>query len=75
MKRILGESLKTVLSVLDNVENLGDNRYRASCPAHRDKRSSLKITIKDKIIRIRCYGGCRKKKILSRLIDRLVYKC
>jgi putative DNA primase/helicase len=53
-----------VLSKFKIRESSG-NTYQALCPAHEDKKPSLKITVLSDRILLHCFAGCRFEDILS----------
>lgn len=58
--------VEKVLSRLIMVKAIGQNRYKACCPAHADTDPSLYISVTDsgKIL-MHCFSGCAKEDILS----------
>lgn len=54
------------LSRLNKVKSIGDNKWKACCPAHDDHDPSLIVTIKDDgKINFTCWTGCTGHSILS----------
>lgn len=57
--------LQTLLSRLHNVKKMSSG-YMARCPAHDDRKNSLKITLaEDGKILLKCHAGCDTSKILQ----------
>jgi hypothetical protein len=54
-----------LLSRLDKVRQIGNDRYQACCCAHEDKTPSLVITVKDSRILLHCFAGCTPDSIVS----------
>lgn len=58
-----------ILNQLYLVRPVSDGRWRARCPAHKDREPSLQITVGrsgDRIL-LRCWGGCSLGEILQAL--------
>ncbi len=47
-----------VLSCLPDARKVGEGRYVARCPAHKDRSPSLSISRGDKGVLIHCHAGC-----------------
>lgn len=58
-------SLDRLLSKLDKVKKIGNDRYKAICPAHDDKTPSLAIKYADEKLLLHCFGGCDTADVLS----------
>lgn len=54
-----------LLSRLNKVRKIGNDRYLACCCAHEDKTPSLAITVKDGRILLHCFSGCTPDSIVS----------
>ena len=61
--------IETILAKLKNVEAGGDaNTWTALCPAHKDRRKGLSITLGDDgRILAKCFSGCSFEKIVGAL--------
>ena len=60
--------LRDLLGLLEGVQEKGSGQYMARCPAHRDKRASLAVSVGDNGgIVMHCLAGCQTEEILSRL--------
>lgn len=54
-----------VLDRLDDVHQVGPNRFKALCPAHEDRSPSLGIALgADRRVLLFCFAGCRCEEIL-----------
>lgn len=60
-------SLEDFLNLLEKVESLRGDEYRARCPAHEDKHPSLSVTESNGKILIYCHAGCKTREILKAL--------
>lgn len=60
--------MNEVLSNLDNVKELGGERWSARCPAHSDQKNSLSVALGDsgKVL-LHCFAGCEYRDILAAL--------
>jgi hypothetical protein len=58
-------ALNTVLSRLDKVQRIGNDRYKAICPAHQDKTPSLAIKDDGGRLLLHCFGGCETSDVLG----------
>jgi len=59
------KSLDTLLKQLDKVQRIGNDRYKACCPAHADKSPSLAIKYAGGRLLIHCFGGCETPDVLA----------
>ena len=60
--------LDKVLSRLHNPKQIGNNKYKACCPAHDDRSPSFQVTeFASGKIGIQCWSGCDKADILGAL--------
>ena len=58
-------NLNTVLSRLDKVQRIGNDRYKAICPAHDDRSPSLAIKEDEGRLLLHCFGGCETSVVLG----------
>jgi len=58
-------NLDKLLSHLDKVKRIANDRYTAICPAHDDRRPSLAIKYVDDRLLLHCFCGCETADILS----------
>ena len=58
-------NLNTVLQRLDKVQRIGNDRYKAICPAHDDRSPSLAIKDDDGRLLLHCFGGCETLDVVS----------
>ena len=58
-------ALNTLLSSLEKVQSIGNNRYKALCPAHDDRSPSLAIKDKSDRVLLHCFSGCETKDVLG----------
>ncbi|HSD42364.1 MAG TPA: hypothetical protein VLD36_10895 [Burkholderiales bacterium] len=59
-------SADAVLSRLDRVRRVGDDRWVAACPSHADKSPSLSIReLEDGRVLVHDFGGCSVEQVLS----------
>ena len=58
-------ALNTVLSRLDKVQRMGNDRYKALCPAHSDRSPSLAIKDDGGRLLLHCFGGCETLDVLG----------
>lgn len=58
-------ALNTVLSRLDKVQRIGNDRYKAICPAHDDRSPSLAIKDDGGRLLLHCFGGCETLDVLG----------
>ena len=58
-------NLNTVLSRLEKVQRIGNDRYKAICPAHDDRSPSLAIKDDEGRLLLHCFGGCETLDVLS----------
>lgn len=58
-------ALNTVLSRLDKVQRIGNDRYKAVCPAHDDRSPSLAIKDDGGRLLLHCFGGCETLDVLG----------
>lgn len=59
-------TLHDILGRLDHVQGSGDS-YTARCPAHDDRKASLKIDERDGRILLHCFAGCDTERICQAL--------
>lgn len=65
-------TVREVLPVLEKVEQRSDNEWKALCPAHSDKKSSLSIKESpDGIAVCHCFAGCSQADIWNAFYSRL----
>ena len=58
-------NLNIVLSRLEKVQRIGNDRYKAICPAHDDRSPSLAIKDDEGKLLLHCFGGCETLDVLS----------
>ena len=58
-------NLNTLLSRLDKVQRIGNDRYKAICPAHDDRSPSLAIKDDDGRLLLHCFSGCQTIDVLG----------
>ncbi len=58
-------TLNTLLSRLDKVQRIGNDRYKAICPAHDDRSPSLAIKDDGGRLLLHCFGGCQTIDVLG----------
>ena len=58
-------NLNIVLSRLDKVQRIGNDRYKAICPAHDDRSPSLAIKDDGGRLLLHCFGGCQTIDVLG----------
>jgi hypothetical protein len=58
-------ALNTLLSRLERVQPIGNNRYKALCPAHDDRSPSLAIEDKSDMLLLHCFSGCETTDVLG----------
>lgn len=58
-------ALNTLLSRLEKVQPIGNNRYKALCPAHDDRSPSLAIEDKSERLLLHCFCGCETANVLG----------
>jgi len=58
-------ALNTLLSRLEKVQPIGNNRYKALCPAHDDRSPSLAIKDDSDILLLHCFCGCETSDVLG----------
>jgi hypothetical protein len=58
-------ALNTLLSRLERVQPIGNNRYKALCPAHDDRSPSLAIKDDSDRLLLHCFSGCETKDVLG----------
>ena len=58
-------ALNSVLSRLEKVQPIGNNRYKALCPAHDDHTPSLAIEDKSDRLLLHCLAGCETADVLG----------
>ena len=58
-------NLNTFLSRLEKVQRIGNDRYKALCPAHDDRSPSLAIKDDEGRLLLHCFGGCETLDVLG----------
>ncbi len=58
-------NLNTLLSRLDKVQRIGNDRYKAICPAHDDRNPSLAIKDDGGRLLLHCFSGCQTIDVLG----------
>ena len=58
-------NLDKLLSRLDKVKRIANDRYTAICPAHDDRSPSLAIKDTDDRLLLHCFCGCETAEVLS----------
>lgn len=58
-------ALNTLLSRLEKVQPIGNNRYKALCPAHDDRSPSLAIKDDSDRLLLHCFSGCETTDVLG----------
>lgn len=58
-------NLNNVLSRLDKVQRIGNDRYKAICPAHDDRSPSLAIKDDGGRLLLHCFSGCDTSDVLG----------
>jgi hypothetical protein len=58
-------ALNTLLSRLERVQPIGNNRYKALCPAHEDRSPSLAIKDDSDRLLLHCFSGCKTTDVLG----------
>ena len=58
-------ALNTLLSRLERVHPIGNNRYKALCPAHDDRSPSLAIKDDSDRLLLHCFSGCETSDVLG----------
>ena len=58
-------ALNTLLSRLEKVQHIGNNRYKALCPAHDDRSPSLAIKDDSDRLLLHCFSGCETTDVLG----------
>ena len=58
-------NLNTLLQRLDKVKRIGNDRYKAICPAHDDRSPSLAIKDDNGKLVIHCFSGCENSDIVA----------
>jgi hypothetical protein len=58
-------ALNTLLSRLERVQPIGNNRYKALCPAHDDRSPSLAIKDDSDRLLLHCFSGCETTDVLG----------
>jgi hypothetical protein len=58
-------ALNTLLSRLERVQHIGNNRYKALCPAHDDRSPSLAIKDDSDRLLLHCFSGCETTDVLG----------
>ena len=57
--------LDRLLSRLERVQPIGNNRYKALCPAHDDRSPSLAIKDDSDRLLLHCFSGCETTDVLG----------
>ena len=57
--------LDRLLSRLERVQPIGNNRYKALCPAHDDRSPSLAIKDDSDRLLLHCFSGCDTTDVLG----------
>jgi hypothetical protein len=57
--------LNKLLSRLEKVQPIGNNRYKALCPAHDDSSPSLAIKDDSERLLLHCFSGCKTTDVLG----------
>jgi hypothetical protein len=55
------------LGKLEKAKQVGEGRYKALCPAHKDREESLSITSDKEKILVHCFAGCTPEAIVKSL--------
>lgn len=58
-------NLNTLLQRLDKVQRIGNDKFKALCPAHDDRSPSLAIKDDGGRLLIHCFGGCETANVLG----------
>ncbi len=58
-------TLDDLLGKLSRVQPIGDQQWKASCPAHTDWKPSLSVAVDNDRILMHCHAGCSTKKIVK----------
>ena len=58
-------ALDRLLSRLERVQTIGNNRYKALCPAHDDRSPSLAIKDDSDRLLLHCFSGCETTDVLG----------
>ena len=58
-------NLDKLLSSLDNVKRIGNDRYKSICPAHDDHTPTLYISGNDGKLLLKCFAGCENSDIVA----------
>ena len=58
-------ALNTLLSRLERVQPIGNNRYKALCPSHEDRSPSLAIKDDSDRLLLHCFSGCETSDVLG----------
>ncbi len=58
-------ALNTLLSRLEKVQPIGNDRYKALCPAHDDRSPSLAIKFDGDRLLLHCFSGCETADVLG----------
>lgn len=57
--------IERLLNLLDGVQQIGPNKWRAKCPSHDDRRPSLDIKeARDGVVLLICRAGCETENVL-----------
>lgn len=63
--------ISNIINSLEGVAAVGNNRWRAKCPAHEDRNPSLFIThdpVTNKVL-LKCFAGCTYQDIIKKVGD------
>lgn len=58
-------NIDNVLSRFDGVKPTGQGQWQAKCPAHSDNEASMRITLADDKVLMKCYAGCTFNDIIA----------
>ena len=66
--------LDTLLSCLDKVQRIGQDRWKACCPSHDDMSPSLAIKNDEGCLLLHCFAGCETEDVEWRGHGGLVFR-
>ena len=59
---------QNVLPLLEGVRQIGNSKWVAKCPSHKDKTPSLSLTYgRNGRVLMHCFGGCRPADVINAL--------
>lgn len=59
-------AIEIILASMDNVKQVGTNKWRARCPSHQSDSQSLSITLNDEgVTMINCFAGCKGSEVME----------